>query len=181
MLIGNQLLTYITSYLLVFLLGFFLLNFLTRGFILKFILVKASKGKKVLVAVYSRSHIYHKTGKFEEGTLIYKDLAKKTKRIPNVPKDSVYIFMGVSCVDVDDEKNATIDRINFKAIEGYDAVKVDSLITRALMLPHIEDKKEFIIILVLLILILFGVGAGVFLTLKTQKLIIALGQIAGNV
>lgn len=149
----NDLINYTLAYSILFVLFFGLINFLSNGFFTVFIRVKASRGKKFLVGVYALTDKYYKIG-FPDGTLLkYKDRNKNKRSVEVKDRSNVYKGMGVNCIDVDEETNA-VNSPDFSKVSGYDAVKFDNLLTRALYAPKIDDlKKQGLIILGVLVVL----------------------------
>jgi hypothetical protein len=141
------------GYFVATLLGVFILNFLSSGFILTMLKVKASRGKKLLVRIRTPLNDYFKVGEVLEGNVIYKN-RKGDKITMKLPKYTNAIFRSwnMNCIDVDEEKNAIVC-VDFNPITGYDAQRFDQLLTRALMKPQAMNKFQKIIV----ILIIFGV------------------------
>jgi hypothetical protein len=146
----------IGSYVGVLVLGFSLINFLSAGFLIRFIRVKASGGSKILLKVRSATDHYFKVAQFSERTLRYTARGQKEKKLIPIPKENfLYRSMKVWCADVDEEKNCFITPEG-KELETYDAEKYEQLVARALYKPTLMDKNEKII-LILLIAIILGV------------------------
>lgn len=161
------------SYTLVLLIGFFVINFLSNGFFWTFIRVKASRGKKPLVMVHGILDKYYKIGEFEGNILKWKD-KEKNKRSLQVQKNDVYRSIGVNCVEVDDEKNAVITK-DFDAVPGFDAVKFDNLLVRALYKPSIDVPQKIEKVLIIII-----IGALAFVAWKVmtiESMVNALGNV----
>ena len=137
------------SYLGIILIGFALMNFLTGGFLITFLRVKASRGKKVLVKVKSVTDSYYKIGKVSEKTLTYRARdQKENKKIPVPDGEIFYRSMSVWGCDVDEENNSFITPKG-EIVATYDAEKYDQLITRALYKPTLMDKNEKIMLLMI--------------------------------
>lgn len=143
-------------YFLVFLGSLIMYNFFTKGFLVTYLRVKASRGKKILVRVFGVTGKYYIVGEIKEISLIFKDRYKVKKTYTNVSKEVVYDELGVKMIDVDEVTGAFINQTNFNAVIGSDGEKTDNLITRALEKPMLQDKKE-IIIIILIILCLLGI------------------------
>ena len=156
----------IISYIAVLLIGYLGINFMSNGFLNKFIAVKISRGRKTLVEVHEVGGVYYKAGIISDGRLIYKNNKKEQKTLI-VTNDCIQYRMGLKCVATDGVKNSII-KFDFTATEGFDAVKIDNLIVRALTSPQLQDKvlKIILILLVVAMLLLF---ADVFIGVKTQK------------
>jgi hypothetical protein len=164
-------------YFLIVILSFIAINILTQGFLMKYIKVKASRGKKILINVYGLNCVYYCVGVIDENALLYK-YGKHKKRIEKISLTAIYRKMGVDNIDIDDIKNAFVSRPDFKAVDGHDAVKTDSMIERALMLPRKNDNILLIITLIVVILTLLLVG---FTAVNLDKNTKLLQSVADNV
>jgi len=139
--------------------GIGIITFLQRGFFFKFLKVKASLGRKVLVRLRQVTHWEYFVGRWEEQDLII-GRGKKKKRINNVEQQHIYRSIGIFWVDLDGKTYAVLPPNDTTAIEGFDPEKQESLITRALYKPPIEDKKnELIMVLVIAALIAAAASA----------------------
>ena len=155
---------FMISYAGILLIGFGLIQWLSNGFFTKFLRVKASRGKLVLVNVRSKLLHYFVSGKVEGSFLVYDDRESKAnkqkekKRIV-LPDGAFYRAIGVSCVNVDEEKNSVI-MPGGEGVVGYDAIKFSNLYTRALFKPSVspEDKTKLLIIVVLILCLLLALG-----------------------
>lgn len=142
---------------------FFLINFLLGGIMMPFLKVKASRGKKLLVRVINPIHDYFRIGEIDEGFLVFKDRKKNTRRIYMQP-GCVYRAATIHWVEIDDEKNCIYDRKG-NQVSGFDAVKFDDLLKRALYKPAIlgdNMMKIMLILLVFSLVLIAGVGILVF-------------------
>jgi len=153
----QQMIMIIGSYLGVIIIGFALINFLTAGFLIKFIRVRASRGKLILIKVKSTTDQYYRTGMISERTLIYKARGQKENKRVSIPEGAgVYRAMNIWCMDCDEETNEII-LPSGKKVDTYDAEKYEQLIIRALYKPALMDKNEKIILIMLAVVIL-GLG-----------------------
>jgi hypothetical protein len=125
---------------------------MTKGFVVKYILSKASRGKKPLLRVDSVTGEYYTLGEIKKESLFWKSRSKEKKIIPNIKKDHVKNIMGIIGFHIDEETNAIID-INNKQVSSYDAEKLDDLFYKSITAPALTNPKE-IIIIVLCVLIL---------------------------
>jgi hypothetical protein len=146
----NPLVNITIGYATVLLIGFIGLTFLTAGFLPIFLQVKMSRGKKVLVQVRSTTRDYFRPGEVIEGFLVYK-FKKEWKRVA-LPPDAIFRTLGVLAVQVDEEKNA-VAKVDFSAVRGFDAVKWDNLLKRALYRPSILDQKQQLMLILLFVII----------------------------
>lgn len=149
----------------------FLINFLTQGFFLKYLRVKASRGKKLLVEIETLTDRYVEVGYITEGFLIYKK--RHAKRGDNaritVPPLCVFKKLGVYCISVDEEKNA-VCRTDYTIAEGFDAEKIEMLYKRALYKPNIQGSLFVAILIIVLVLCLLAIIDTVLLAQVLKKI-----------
>lgn len=115
--------------------------------------VKMSRGKKLLVRVLHPVQSYFVAGSLDEGFLVFKDRQRNERRIKFQP-GCIDRACGVFWTQVDDEKNCMVQRIDGKAIDGFDAVKYDELYKRALYAPNTVDNRIALFTLIGVILVL---------------------------
>lgn len=156
----NEVFTIMLTYLGVVVLMFLALNIFTSGWLSKFLRVKMSRGKKILVQVNTVTQDYHRLGIIQEGFLVFKDRNKEERRI-KISRDSIYRSKGVDNVDVDDEKNVVMQR-DYKSVEGFDASKFNNLYIRALYKPSLRDNKEQIMFFIMIGVALLVLAAAYF-------------------
>lgn len=145
--------------------GILLVAWFFRGLFLTFFRVKYSRGKYLIVKVRDLIRPYYKIGYIDDGEwLVFKDKKKEQKRILIKSKSSIYRDLGVEWIEVDPEKNVLVEWGEiFKAVEGHDANKTDSLLTRALYKPSLVDQKLKIILIIVIIILIVCVLIGVLL------------------
>lgn len=156
-------------YSIVMLLTIFFASLLQKGFFFKYMRVKLSFGRLIMVKIRAVNRDYFMVGNIEEGFLVYKIKisGKKFRKRIRVPgNDYFYKAIGVSWIDVDDEKNA-ICKPDYSVVSGYDAAKYDNLLQRAMTRPSVADRKEQIMIL-LIIVSLLVIIASVYLSYKNS-------------
>jgi hypothetical protein len=171
-------------YGVVLILGVFVVSFFLKGFFWKYVKVRLSFGRKVLVKIRSQLTDYYAIGRIEDSFLVYENPNKKSEsqsdeiRVSLPPqKNCFYRSLAINCIDIDEETFG-ICTVNYGAVTGFDAVKYSDLLTRALMRPAENTKVEKIILL-LLAIILVGVLASIFLgysnysSIKTMQTITA--------
>lgn len=129
------------------------MNFILGGLLGPFFRVKRSRGKMLLIRVRNPVQDYFKAGSVEEGWLTFTDREKNKRRIKMV-NGVVSRAATVFWCEVDDEKNCFYKRDDGSAVSTYDAVKTDSLLTRALYKPMLQEDKLKVITLILVILAL---------------------------
>jgi hypothetical protein len=182
----NEFLLYLISYSAVLIGGFIFVNWLSNGFLLILMRVKSTRGTKVLVIVKSKLQNYFIIGKVVEGFLIFRDNAckldgRKTEKRIAIPNGSVFRMFSVNCIWFDEEINCIL-RPDLKGVTGFDAIKWNNILIRALKRPSIEDPKLLlIIILVICILLLFGLIAIYARVNQLQSLIMSLKTVTSNV
>jgi len=155
------------------------ISFFLGGFLKPFMQVKRSRGKKVLVRVRNPIQDYFRAGSVEEGVLLFKDREKNTRRIPmmnGVVSRAATVFW----VEVDDEKNCFFKRDTGEAAGTYDAVRVDSYITRALVRPGLFGDSTVRILLLLVILALVGIGIVGFLVYRNGVALAAVQAVVSS-
>jgi hypothetical protein len=152
-------LPFIISYAIIIFGGWFLINFLSNGFFNTFILVKASRGKKVLVKLHSTSYTYFKIGEIAENILTFKDNNKQNPNVTcKVTRDQLYKAIGVNCIDYSEETKNILSP-NGSVESGVDVKRFEELLIRALMKPKIEKSSQSIFWIIMVI----GVGVGLCL------------------
>lgn len=144
----------VQSYVVVVAAVIIVFSLLLRGFLGKYLRVRTSFGRFLMVKVRTPMRDYFEVGIIDEGFLIYKhkgssDRKKEPVKL-SVPKDYIYTYrcLGVTWVDVDEEKNA-ISYCDYSSVTGFDAKKFGDLVTRALMRPSIADNAQKILLVAL--------------------------------
>lgn len=152
----KEMMMFVASYVLVLVMFFLLMQFLSNGFFSKFIRVKISRGRFILVKIFAVDNTYYTHGAIDEGFIVFKDRSKEARRL-SVDRGDVYRAIGVGCLDVDDVTNAII-KIDGTMVEGTDAIKMDHLNKRCLMKPTITNKKDQMKLALLFLVILGALG-----------------------
>jgi len=173
-------LLYTASYAMVILFGFLLMNFLSNGFLFTFLVVKASRGRKLMVKVRTPLEDYYKAGRILDNDLVFKDREKINRRI-TLPKEmpAIYRSMNLNFVDVDEETNTIVTK-DYSIVSGHDAVKTDHLLTRALNQPVVDDKFQKIILIACIASAAASVMA-VFWVMRVYSVVIKLSGVSGGV
>lgn len=131
---------------------------LLRGFLFKYLKVRASFGRYVMIKLRTALRDYFEVGWVDEGFLIYKSKGDVI-RISINPNDKLfYRTLGINWIDIDEEKHA-IAKTDYSPIPGYDARKNSDLIKRCLMRPVVGDTKEKVIMILLVIAIIGSLAA----------------------
>ena len=173
----HPILTQTIYYGVVLLLSITIISFLQKGFFWKYVRVKLSFGKFILVKVRAVNRDYYRVGHIQESFLIYKG-HKNDKRLVIQDKGVFYRCMGVSWVDVDDQKNALM-KADYEPVSGFDAVKYNDLYLRALMKPTIADTKEKLIIASIIIIGLICIGTLFFVYTMSKDISIIKAVVQG--
>lgn len=154
------------------------LGFIQKGFFWKYLKVKMSFGKLILIKVRGLTRDFFCIGEIDKNFLIFK-VHKENKRINVEDKSVFYRCLGPIWCDVDEQKNA-LCKVDYSTISGFDAVKYEDLYTRALYKPAITDNKEKIM-LGLLVAIAIGIVIIGILVFKNAEGIQALWTKVGQV
>lgn len=169
-------------YGLLMIIVFFIVSMLFKGFFLKYVKVRLSFGKYVLVKIRSPIRDYFAVGWVEESFLCFKRKVDGTKAIIRaiVPKETpFYRCLSVLWVDYDEE-TADICKCDYTGAKSFDPVKYDNLLVRALQKPAIGDNMQKIMIVLLVIAIAVGI-AGVYFGYINTKGIEGLNNIPGMI
>jgi hypothetical protein len=134
----TTLMIYVGIYSLVLLFLYLLLNFLTNGFLTIYLKVKflGRSKNRLLIMVRGRIQTYFIVGTVEGGDLLYQDNearthGKKTVKRVKLSKNAIFRMLNVHCVFVDEATNCVL-QIDLKGVSGFDAVRMNDLIKRAL-------------------------------------------------
>ena len=171
----NQILLQTLYYAIVMLLSIGIISLLLKGFFWKYVKVRMSFGRFILVKVRSSIRDYFCIGRIEENNLVYKRKTEKGKinvRIKIPAKNSFYRALAVLWADVDEATNA-ICATDYTPMEGYDAEKFDALLTRALMKPSVKSSMEKLILVALggLVLVTVFVGYLAYLSYSNTQIV----------
>lgn len=176
--IMNPIFTQAMYYMIVVLLSFGMVGFIQKGFFWKYFRVRLSFGRLVIVKIRGITRDFFAVGDIQENFLVFK--VNKEKKKINVKNSEVfYRSLGCIWVDVDEIKNA-LSKTDYSAIDGFDAVKYESLYARALYKPSITDNKEKILFVLVIIAIIVA-GISVFLSYKNGEAIQIVYQAVNNI
>lgn len=132
-------------YGIVMILSALVIGLIQKGFFWKFIRVRMSFGKFVMVKIRAVNRDYFRVGRVEEEFLVFKRKGSEEKRIAIPDSSYFYKAMNVTFIDVDDKTNK-LCRPDYTTEGTFDAVKYDNLYKRALTRPQISDKMEKILL-----------------------------------
>lgn len=160
-------------YGIVMLLSLTLAGFIQRGFFWKFIKVRISFGKLIMVKLRAVNRDYYKVGHIEEEFLVFKSKDGE-RRIPIPDSSYFYRSIGVTFIDVDD-KNSALCKPDYTTAGTFDAEKYDNLYKRTLMRPQLNDKMQKALIIIAIVGALAAiVAAGLaYKIMANQQIIIA--------
>lgn len=162
------------------------LNFLTKGFILKFLKVKGSRGKQQLIKFRTETDAYWTTGQThkEKGYLI-KTREGQELSLTGTCKEWFTPFMGIMIMEYDGVNGVVaIDDYAFYKekegvkVEGYrdhklscDPVRTNQYIVRALRKPAFDQNILIIILMVLVFICILVSGAAAYYAYQDKELI----------
>lgn len=149
--------------------------FLLRGFFWKFIKVKMSFGKYIMIKVRSVLRDYYVVGQIDGSELIYKSQKNMIRLHIDPGKKAIYRSLMINFIDVDEEKNA-ICYADYSVVTGYDAKYYDNLYVWALTRPSLIDKKlMYIMVMIAFTMVLVvGVAYMCFIIYDKQQAITAI-------
>ena len=131
-------------YGIVMLITIFLVGIFQKGFFFYFLRCKLSFGRLILIKLRAINRDHYAVGRIEEGFIIFNSPAG-VKRIRI--KDSSYFYksIGIMWIDIEEETNA-LCKANYSTASGFDAIKHEELLTRALYKPGLNDKSQKIML-----------------------------------
>jgi hypothetical protein len=159
--------------------GVFFVNFLSHGFVKTLLYVKAGRGARVMVKIYSITGVYFSSGTIDGTDVLYKPRGSKDVKRVTVAIGSFNRLFNMPLLEVDEGSNA-VKNPDFSIIEGFDAQKADLMVEKAILLPKLEKGNLLVIVLVVVIVILLAVAFLVFRTVKLQEAIAALNVVQGG-
>lgn len=172
------------GYVVVFVGTIFLLNFLSRGFLLAWLRVLISRGKLILVQVRNPISNYFITGKLAGGEVIVRDFESKEKSSKKnllLRDDCVFRSFGVPCIYYDESTNE-IFNVKLENYAGHDLIRWDNNMVTALMRPENQDLKKFqMIVYIGLAVVVVGLALVYFQTTNIIELLQTSEGVAGGV
>jgi len=134
---------------------------LQRGFMWKFLKVKTSFGKLVLIKQRTILRDQFLVGWVENGFLIFNDTKEDKKyqaRIAiDMSKSPIYRCLSINWVDINEEKNAVCNP-DYSTVSGFDSKKYSDLMTRCLQQPILTSNNERIILILSIGIVLLLLG-----------------------
>lgn len=150
----TQVLIQIALYLLVFVGSLLFFNFLSNGFLIKWIRAKASRGRFILIELDGLAEMTWVLGKLNDNHLRWKSGGEDKSLI--IGRDDLYRRYGVKTVTIDSETNA-VRKNDWSVADKVDAEAYDDKLQRAIEAPELTNKNEKILVAVALIAIIIGV------------------------
>lgn len=149
---------------------------LLKGFFWKYVKVRLSFGKFVLVKIRTKIRDYFAVGWVEDDFLKFK-IRKRVINLSLPDQACFYKSLSVTWIDINEKKGA-ISLTDYSAVSGFDAEKFSSLIERSLMKPSVRTSQEKILIALLVVVGIIGLATlGVcYMIYKNQPLLISLIQ-----
>jgi len=151
-----------------------LLGAVQKGFLWKYLKVRASFGRLILIKARAINQDYFKVGEVSENMLVFHKLDDKIKIQLDSKANPIYRCLGIQWVDWDEETN-NLSKTDYSTVASWDANKFSNLLKRALMRPAIGDNKEYILIVLCILAIVAG-AIGIYLGFRNYQLITALAR-----
>jgi hypothetical protein len=137
-------------YGIVMILSVLLISFLQRGFFWKYVKVRASFGKYVLVKLRAVNRDFFAVGWVEDNFLVYKSHGQRRQHsLQKAGSKAFYKSLGVTWIDIDETTNG-IGLHDYSTATGYDAATFSNLYERTLYAPEVKDPKEKIMFVLII-------------------------------
>lgn len=164
----NPILEQMLWYGVIIMIAHIAMSLIQRGFFWKFLRVKLSFGKLILVKIRALNRDYFIVGYVDENFLVFKT-KDGVVRINIKDKEVFYRVMGTIWIDYD-EGTGALSKSDYSVVSGYDPKKYSDLYIRALYKPSLADNKtKFIMGGIMLIIVLIGILA--FILYKQGKIL----------
>lgn len=159
------------SYIVIIVLIYIVINFLTRGFIHQYLKVKMSRGRLVFVKCFDVADNYYMAGKIDtRRNLLVKDKQKKVHTFSKINNIYINRELGVNIIEVNLVEGYLIKR-DFSGATAFDLTMVDEMVNRAIMLPTLKGGEAWAKIEKLLfIIIIVGIGIVIYLLITQQPI-----------
>jgi hypothetical protein len=148
------------SCLLLFVIVF--INFYLKGFLFKYMGVRASNNRKILLQVHTKTGYYYVAAKLSNGTLQYKSRDKVQRSYTNIPQEAVSSLLGVRTLTMDEDQGTIFLPGQNKEAHGNDAERFDDMLLTAYMKPARNDKKIVLIIILVAAVAFIALAAAYF-------------------
>lgn len=167
----NDFIQIVISQVLLIFMVFGVIQFMSNGFFLIFMKVKASRGKKTLVEVHALHDTYYVVGLAKEKLLTYKKRGMKEKTRLKIEKGDIFRKIGVNAIVVN-EVNDEVINPSFSSKSGVDPITYDNLLNRSIMAPHLEDKLTKLMFMGI-VLITIGTAANLYLAYTDSETLLS--------
>lgn len=157
------------SYVLICVIFYATINFLSKGWLTTYLKVKSSRGKKVFVEVDAVADTYFRVGYFKEDVFHYKTRHKVDKILTDIKHEDILHKLGVACVHVDEATDAVVRR-NGSVKSGISAVNADQLVKRVILAAQIKKNIIMIILVLICVLLLLNIF-GIILDYQNSKML----------
>jgi len=131
----------------------FSLNWLSQGFLWQWLVVRMSRGRKILVCMHGSQRVYYKAGELIENNLSTKNNRKEKMLYVGIKPECVYNALGVQAIDID-EINKCLWNRQGAIIQGNDPIEADALYNRCLKKPAEANLLIKVLIGALIVLLL---------------------------
>ena len=164
------------SMLLSFMLGTVAMLFFGGRTALNYLIVKVSRGKKVLLFAKTKFGWRTLVAKKKENTLIWK--FDKSPKITNVVDGDISRYMRLDMIFVDADKPASCIKLKEGALypEDFDPETYSHLLVRALTRPNpdgVDELKKYIVGVLFIVLIILFAVIGLYMKLGDLAPVVA--------
>lgn len=135
------------------------ISFIFQGFFWKYIKVRTSFGKLLLVKIRAINRDFWEVGQIEENFLVFKS-HKEEKRIALDSNAPFYRLMHITVIDVKESDNSII-KTTGENVTGFDASKFSNLFVRALYKPTLNNNAQRIMFVLIIATILAVAVVGI--------------------
>lgn len=137
--------------------------FLQQGFFWKYIKVRSSFGKLILIKCRSTIRDYFYVGWIEGGFLVFKDKKNGQSFEARISIDPTkgnpfYRCMAILWCDINEEKSSVCN-VDYSSVTGFDVKKYSDLMTRCLQQPQHLSQMEKVVIGICCLVALLSIGA----------------------
>ena len=145
-------------------------SLLLRGFFFKYLKVRASLGRRVLVQIIEINRHDYAVGDITEGKLVFTQKIqgkKERKEIAIKDANLLYRGLGITWANFDSKTNNLINPFGI-TMSGFDAVEISNMFDRLINKPSLIDNKTKILILMMVLVGIISIVIG-FMTYKNYK------------
>jgi hypothetical protein len=172
----TQLLITLGTYIGIFFGAVISMQVMSKGLLFKYISVKSSRKKKLLMVIRGVTGTYFKIGKLKESKLKWTSNSGDKCSAP-LDYNFVSDFGGIPSLTYDEVTNQFIQHTNGEEIHSeLDPQKVDIMVQRAYLLGQLQNTKTMLIIIIALVIIAVLSIASVFIGYKSFKTIEFIAQ-----